>query len=252
MANARLTIACNFLFLASTAGSNNVPSPFLSRSGAGPFELNDQPMTSNGSLTPAMDPANPTNMPREMVCVKSVSTDNCRPPSLQDYPGGETVVTWSRRLKIVSGVAKALASLHDEYVNQRVIHRDVKSSNIMLDRDFNARLGDLGRSTEHDKELLCTAVAGTRGYMAPELGMTCKPTENTDVYSFGAVVLEVATGKKPMLSQEDREALKEVFLVDWVWGLYRDDALLNAAGCILHNAYDLNCAAIPTRMTDLP
>ncbi|CAM6117426.1 unnamed protein product [Calypogeia fissa] len=152
---------------------------------------------------------------------------------------GETVLTWSRRLKIVSGVASALAFLHEEW-EQRVIHRDVKSSNIMLDRDFNARLGDFGlaRSTEHDKELLCTAVAGTRGYMAPELGMTFKPTEKTDVYSFGAVVLEVATGKKPMLSQQDREALKEVFLVDWVWGLYRDNALLDAADGTLHNAYD--------------
>ncbi|CAM6126784.1 unnamed protein product [Calypogeia fissa] len=152
---------------------------------------------------------------------------------------GETVLTWSRRLKIVSGVATALAFLHEEW-EQRVIHRDVKSSNIMLDGDFNARLGDFGlaRSTEHDKELLCTAVAGTRGYMAPELGMTFKPTEKSDVYSFGAVVLEVATGKKPMLSQEDREALKEVFLVDWVWGLYRDDALLDAADGTLHNAYD--------------
>ncbi|CAM6126786.1 unnamed protein product [Calypogeia fissa] len=152
---------------------------------------------------------------------------------------GETVLTWSRRLKIVSGLATALAFLHEEW-EQRVIHRDVKSFNIMLDGDFNARLGDFGlaRSTEHDKELLCTAVAGTRGYMAPELGMTFKPTEKTDVYSFGAVVLEVATGKKPMLSQQDREALKEVFLVGWVWSLYQDDALVDAADSSLQNAYD--------------
>ncbi|CAM6126783.1 unnamed protein product [Calypogeia fissa] len=158
---------------------------------------------------------------------------------LHNSTPGEIVLTWSRRLKIVSGVATALAFLHDEWV-QRVIHRDVKSSNIMLDHDFYARLGDFGlaRTAEHDKELLCTEVAGTRGYLAPELGVTFRPTEKTDVYSFGAVVLEVATGKKPRLSSEDRESLKEIFLVDWVWNLYRDEALLDAADSTLHNAYD--------------
>ncbi|CAM6117430.1 unnamed protein product [Calypogeia fissa] len=158
---------------------------------------------------------------------------------LHNSTPGETVLTWSRRLKIVSGVATALAFLHDEWV-QRVIHRDVKSSNIMLDHDFYARLGDFGlaRAAEHDKELLCTEVAGTRGYLAPELGVTFRPTEKTDVYSFGAVVLEVATGKKPRLSSEDKESLKEIFLVDWVWNLYQDEALLDAADSTLHNAYD--------------
>ncbi|CAM6093488.1 unnamed protein product [Calypogeia fissa] len=153
---------------------------------------------------------------------------------------GEPVLTWARRLKIMSGVATALAYLHEEW-EQRVIHRDVKSSNVMLDRDFNARLGDFGlaRLSEHDQAPQSTAVlAGTYGYLAPELAHTLKATEKTDVYSFGVMVLEVATGRKPILSAEDERNFNERLLVDWVWGLYRDDALLDAADCRLESAWD--------------
>ncbi|CAM6127415.1 unnamed protein product [Calypogeia fissa] len=154
------------------------------------------------------------------------------------YNETDSVLTWSRRLKIASGVATALAYLHEEW-EQRVIHRDVKSSNVMLDEDFNARLGDFGlaRLSQHDQAPPSTAVlAGTYGYMAPELAHTLKPTEKTDVYSFGALVLEMATGKKPLLSKEDRESFDELLLVNWVWSLYRDDALLDAADSRLKNA----------------
>ncbi|CAM6107841.1 unnamed protein product [Calypogeia fissa] len=156
------------------------------------------------------------------------------------YHETDSVLTWSRRLKIVSGVATALAYLHEEW-EQRVIHRDVKSSNVMLDRDFNARLGDFGlaRLSRHDQAPPSTAVlAGTYGYMAPELAHTLKPTEKTDVYSFGALVLEMATGRQPLLSKVDSESFNELLLVNWVWSLYRDDALEDAADCRLKNAYE--------------
>ncbi|CAM6107837.1 unnamed protein product [Calypogeia fissa] len=156
------------------------------------------------------------------------------------YHETDSVLTWSRRLKIVSGVATALAYLHEEW-EQRVNHRDVKSSNVMLDRDLNARLGDFGlaRLSRHDQAPPSTAVlAGTYGYMAPELAHTLKPTEKTDVYSFGALVLEMATGRQPLLSKDDRESFDEILLVNWVWSLYRDDALGDAADCRLKNAYE--------------
>jgi serine/threonine protein kinase len=151
----------------------------------------------------------------------------------------ETVLTWIRRLRIMSGVASAVAFLHQDWEKQ-VIHRDLKSSNVMLDHDFNARLGDFGlaRDHEHGKEAVCTKIAGTRGYLAPELAVTYQPTEKTDVYSFGAMVLELATGRKPMLSEDDKGSLKEVFLVDWVWSLYEADTLLDAADARLLNTYD--------------
>ncbi|CAM6083588.1 unnamed protein product [Calypogeia fissa] len=153
---------------------------------------------------------------------------------------GERVLTWSRRLKIMSGVATALAYLHEEW-EQRVIHRDVKSSNVMLDRDFNARLGDFGlaRLSEHDQAPQSTAVlAGTYGYLAPELAHTLKFSEKTDVYSYGAMVLEVATGRRAILSAEEERNFNERLLVDWVWGLYRDVALLDAADSRLESAWD--------------
>ncbi|CAM6115765.1 unnamed protein product [Calypogeia fissa] len=140
----------------------------------------------------------------------------------------------------MSGVATALTYLHEEW-EQRVIHRDVKSSNVMLDRDFNARLGDFGlaRLSEHDQAPQSTVVlAGTYGYLAPELAATLKATEKTDVYSFGVMVLEVATGRKPILSAEDERNFNGRLLVDWVWGLYRDDALVDAADCRLDSAWD--------------
>ncbi|CAM6101203.1 unnamed protein product [Calypogeia fissa] len=153
--------------------------------------------------------------------------------------GGEPVLTWARRLRIVFGVATALAFLHEEW-EHRVIHRDVKSSNVMLDKDFNARLGDFGlaRMYKHGQAPPSTAVlAGTLGYLAPEILHTLKFTEKTDVYSFGTLVLEVATGKKPLLGI-DSKTYDELFLVDWVWGLYSEDKLLDAADCRLQNAYD--------------
>ncbi|CAM6105063.1 unnamed protein product [Calypogeia fissa] len=164
-----------------------------------------------------------------------------RKKDCHDHANGEaTVLTWTRRLRIVSGIATALAFLHEEW-EHRVIHRDVKSSNVMLDHDFNARLGDFGlaRMYDHSQVAPSTAVlAGTFGYMAPELFQRLKVTDKTDVYSFGALVLEVATGKRPLLVEKGNKTYDDMFLVDWVWDLYRDDKLLDAADSRLRNAYD--------------
>ncbi|CAM6113073.1 unnamed protein product [Calypogeia fissa] len=160
----------------------------------------------------------------------------------RDVSGEPMILTWSRRLKIVGGVAAAVTYLHEEW-EKRVIHRDLKSSNVLLDRDFNARLGDFGlaRLSAHDSVPQSTVnLAGTQGYLAPELFHTLKATEKTDVYSFGAVVLEVATGKRPILSVEDRRTTctDRVLFVDWVWDLYKDDTLLEAADPRLENAFE--------------
>ncbi|CAN8257304.1 unnamed protein product [Cochlearia groenlandica] len=145
-----------------------------------------------------------------------------------------TTLSWPHRRKILLGVASALAYLHQECENQ-IIHRDVKTSNIMLDANFNPKLGDFGlaRETEHDKSPDATAAAGTMGYLAPEYLLTGRATEKTDVFSYGAVVLEVSTGKRPINRTKPEPGLRPGLktgssLVDWVWGLYREGKLLTA------------------------
>ncbi|KAJ0476610.1 putative protein kinase RLK-Pelle-L-LEC family [Helianthus annuus] len=141
-------------------------------------------------------------------------------------------LSWAYRKKILMGVASALAYLHHECENQ-VIHRDVKASNIMLDEGFNAKLGDFGlaRQVEQNKSPDPTVAAGTMGYLAPEYLLTGRASEKTDVYSFGAVALEVASGRRPI----EREAIgvgvngQRSSLVDWAWGLHQQGRLLAAA-----------------------
>ncbi|CDP06721.1 unnamed protein product [Coffea canephora] len=142
------------------------------------------------------------------------------------------VLPWAHRLKILLGVASALAYLHQECENQ-VIHRDIKSSNIMLDEGFNARLGDFGlaRQVEHDKSPDATVAAGTMGYLAPEYLLTGRASEKTDVFSYGAVVLEVASGRRPI--EKEASGVGKVGvgsnLVEWVWSLHKEGRLLTAA-----------------------
>ncbi|KAK4490452.1 hypothetical protein RD792_001129 [Penstemon davidsonii] len=133
---------------------------------------------------------------------------------------------WNLRYKIISGVASALQYLHNEY-DQRVVHRDLKASNIMLDSNFNARLGDFGlaRALENEKTSYAEAegVLGTMGYIAPECFHTGKATQQSDVFAFGAVVLEIVSGQRPGAKIANFQ-----FLVDWVWSLHRDGRLLEA------------------------
>ncbi|KAL6578140.1 L-type lectin-domain containing receptor kinase VIII.2 [Orobanche minor] len=118
-----------------------------------------------------------------------------------------TAFPWAHRRKILIGVASALAHLHQECENQ-VIHRDVKTSNVMLDEAFNAKLGDFGlaRQVDHDKSPDATVAAGTMGYLAPEYLLTGRATDTTDVFSFGAVALEVATGRRPIEKDPHHQA----------------------------------------------
>lgn len=143
---------------------------------------------------------------------------------------------WAHRLEILAGVASALAYLHHE-CERRVIHRDVKSSNVMLDEAYRARLGDFGlaRQAEHGASPDATAAAGTMGYLAPEYILTGRATEATDVFSFGALVLEVACGRRPIITstasqEDDRQGRRRRCnnLVEWVWALHGEGRIMDA------------------------
>ncbi|EXB79403.1 putative L-type lectin-domain containing receptor kinase S.5 [Morus notabilis] len=147
----------------------------------------------------------------------------------------KAVLSWSLRYKIVSGVASALHYLHNEY-DQKVVHRDLKASNIMLDAHFNARLGDFGLARALDNEKTSYAelegVPGTMGYIAPECFHTGKATRESDVYGFGAVILEVVCGQRPWTKIDNFQ-----LLVDWVWWLHREGCILKAVDERLGNDY---------------
>lgn len=123
-------------------------------------------------------------------------------------------LNWRQRFQIIKGVAAGLNYLHQEW-EQVVIHRDVKASNVLLDNELNGRLGDFGlaRLYDHGTDPQTTHVVGTIGYLAPEHNRTGKATTSTDVYSFGAFLLEVACGKRPIYVQEGDE---DIILADWV------------------------------------
>ncbi|XP_043716902.1 uncharacterized protein LOC122664926 [Telopea speciosissima] len=109
---------------------------------------------------------------------------------------------WGERYKVALGVAEALEYLHTGSA-QNVIHRDVKSSNILLSDDFEPQLSDFGLATwasTSSSHITCTDVAGTFGYLAPEYFMYGKVNDKIDVYAFGVVLLELLSGRKPICS----------------------------------------------------
>ncbi|KAK4790935.1 hypothetical protein SAY86_031348 [Trapa natans] len=151
-------------------------------------------------------------------------------------PPERSALSWSLRYKILSGIASALHYLHCEY-DQMVLHRDLKASNVMLDINFNARLGDFGLARTIDNEKTSytelDSVPGTIGYIAPECLHTGKASRESDIYGFGAVILEVVCGQKPLTKIGDFQ-----LLVDWVWYLHRDGRLLEAVDRRLGGDYN--------------
>ncbi|KAK9166214.1 hypothetical protein Scep_001405 [Stephania cephalantha] len=150
--------------------------------------------------------------------------------------GQQSLLTWAVRYKIALGLASALLYLHEEW-EQCVVHRDIKSSNVMLDSGFNAKLGDFGlaRMVDHELGSQTTVLAGTMGYLAPECVTIGKASKESDVYSFGVVALEIACGRKPI---EPKSEASKVRLVEWVWDLYGRGRLLDAADERLHTDFD--------------
>jgi serine/threonine protein kinase len=148
--------------------------------------------------------------------------------------GTSSPLSWAVRYKISLGLASALFYLHEEW-EQCVVHRDIKSSNVMLDSSFNVKLGDFGLARLMDHELgpQTTGVAGTFGYMAPEYASTGRASKESDVYSFGVVALEIATGRRSVNFMGPNS---DMGLVEWIWHLYgRGDLLLAVDGKLQTN-----------------
>ncbi|XP_027191469.1 probable LRR receptor-like serine/threonine-protein kinase At1g07650 isoform X2 [Cicer arietinum] len=120
---------------------------------------------------------------------------------------------WSTRQKICVGIARGLAYLHEES-RLKVVHRDIKATNVLLDKDLNPKISDFGlaKLDEEDNTHISTRIAGTYGYMAPEYAMHGYLTDKADVYSFGIVALEILSGKSNTIYRSKEEAF---YLLDW-------------------------------------
>ncbi|XP_023762530.1 leucine-rich repeat receptor-like protein kinase PXL1 [Lactuca sativa] len=134
--------------------------------------------------------------------------------TLHGKQSGRMLVDWVSRYNVALGVAHGLAYLHHD-CHPPIIHRDVKSNNILLDADLEARIADFGLArTMVRKNETVSMVAGSYGYIAPEYGYTLKVDEKSDIYSFGVVLLELLTGKQPL----EPSFGDSIDIVEWVRG----------------------------------
>jgi len=130
---------------------------------------------------------------------------------------------WRARVKIAVGVARGLAFLHEE-IRPPIIHRDIKASNILLDKDLTPKISDFGlaRLLPPDATHVSTRVAGTLGYLAPEYAIRGQVTKKSDIYSYGVLLLEIVSGR---CNTNTRLPSEDHFLLERTWGLHEEGRL---------------------------
>ncbi|PIN04119.1 Serine/threonine protein kinase [Handroanthus impetiginosus] len=141
------------------------------------------------------------------------------------YGKSDVCLNWGTRFQIILGIARGLQYLHEDS-HLRIVHRDIKASNILLDDKFQPRIGDFGlaRFFPEDQAYLSTAFAGTLGYTAPEYAIRGELSEKADIYSFGVLVLEIISCRK----NTDLTLPSEMqYLPEYAWKLYERSRLID-------------------------
>ncbi|KAL4320246.1 hypothetical protein GQ457_18G015040 [Hibiscus cannabinus] len=163
--------------------------------------------------------------PTERLLVYPFMANGSVASCLRERSESQRALDWDIRKQIALGSARGLAYLHD-HCNPKIIHRDVKAANILLDEEFEAVVGDFGlaKLMDYKDTHVTTAVRGTIGHIAPEYLSTGKSSEKTDVFGYGVMLLELITGQRAFdlarLANDD-----DVMLLDWVKGLLKDRKL---------------------------
>ncbi|KAI3420615.1 Protein kinase domain-containing protein, partial [Psidium guajava] len=164
----------------------------------------------------------------------------------------DCLLDWPRRMSIVLGSAEGLAYLHHE-ANPHIIHRDIKASNVLLDNQFQAKVADFGfaKLIPDGVTHLTTRVKGTLGYLAPEYAMWGKVSESCDVFSFGILLLEIISAKKPL---EKLQGGRKRDILRWVTPYVQKGAFDHIADPRLEGKYKLDelklAVMIAMRCTD--
>ncbi|KAJ0500501.1 putative protein kinase RLK-Pelle-DLSV family [Helianthus annuus] len=161
---------------------------------------------------------------KELLLVYEYLENNSLARALFGRQDQKLNLDWATRKKICVGIARGLTYLHEES-RLKIVHRDIKATNVLLDKDLNAKISDFGlaKLDEEENTHISTRIAGTIGYMAPEYAMRGYLTDKADVYSFGVVALEIVSGKS---NTNYRPKEDFVYLLDWAYVLQEQGNLL--------------------------
>ncbi|KAM7505866.1 hypothetical protein LguiB_004770 [Lonicera macranthoides] len=159
----------------------------------------------------------------QLLLVYEYMENNSLANALFASQNSQLILDWPTRFRICIGIAKGLAFLHEES-RIKIVHRDIKATNVLLDRDLNPKISDFGlaRLNEDENTHISTRIAGTIGYMAPEYALWGYLSDKADVYSFGVVALEIVSGKNNNNYMPSNNC---ICLLDWACNLQKDGNL---------------------------